>query len=409
MIFSTLYVRDIFPENSRLRNSAMKKIAFALEKFSRYAGGAESYTVSLATTLIENGWEVHFFGESWDGEPKESHFHEIHIPRFLPSWIKMILFAWKHKKMTEKQHYDVVMGFGNTIYMNVYQSHGGVHQFSTARKVYAENNVIRRSAKRIIILLSIKQWVRAWIESAPFRLNPRPKIIAIAHMIKKDMESFFHTNADEIKIIYNGVDTKRYNSSLRQRMRGHLRDQWGVGENDIVFLFVSYDLKKKGIEPLVEAAAKLKGSGNDNFKVLVVGGQPYRSLVRLIEHLGLQDTFIFAGRIKSIDEFYANSDVFVLPTYYDACSLVVIEAMASGIPSITTIFNGASGIIVDGKNGYIISHPPDPSDLADKMHLLMDNEKRQRMSEEAFRTGQEYSAERNHREMMRVLDEAATQ
>jgi len=98
----------------------------------------------------------------------------------------------------------------------------------------------------------------------------------------------------------------------------------------------------------------------------------------------------------------------VLPTYYDACSLVVIEAMASGIPSITTIFNGASGIIADGKNGYIISHPPNPSDLADKMHLLMDHKKRRKMSEEAFRTGQEYSAERNHREMMRVLDDAAT-
>jgi len=75
---------------------------------------------------------------------------------------------------------------------------------------------------------------------------------------QKDMESFFHTNADEIKIIYNGVDTKRYNGSLQQRMRGQLRNQWGVSENDVIFLFVSYDLKKKGIEPLVAAAAKLK-------------------------------------------------------------------------------------------------------------------------------------------------------
>jgi UDP-glucose:(heptosyl)LPS alpha-1,3-glucosyltransferase len=110
-----------------------------------------------------------------------------------------------------------------------------------------------------------------------------------------------------------------------------------------------------------------------------------------------------------MDEFYANSDVFVLPTYYDACSLVVIEAMAKGIPAITTIFNGASGIIADGKNGYILSHPPDPSDLTDKMRFLMDKKKRQSMSEEAFHTGQEYSAERNHREIMRVLDDVATQ
>jgi UDP-glucose:(heptosyl)LPS alpha-1,3-glucosyltransferase len=385
----------------------MKKIAFAMEKFSRYAGGAESYAVSLADTLIKNGWDVHLFGEAWDGEPQEAHFNEIHIPKFLPAWFKLLLFAWKHKKLIQQQHFDVIMGFGNTIYMNVYQSHGGVHQLSTARKVYAEKNPLRRMIKRILIFLSIKQWTRAWIEAAPFRLDPKPRIIAIADMIKEDMKSFFHADENEIKIIYNGVDTERYNSSLRQRLRGPLRTKWGVNENDVVFLFVSYDLKKKGIEPLVEAAAELKRTGNDNFKIIVSGGLPYRSLAKLIEHLGLKDTVIFSGRVKSIDEFYANSDVFVLPTYYDACSLVVIEAMAGGLPSITTEFNGASGIITNGKDGYIISHPPDSSDLADKMRLLMDNKKCREMSEEAVLTGQKYSAERNHKEMMKVLDEAA--
>ena len=120
------------------------------------------------TTLIENGWEVHLFGEAWDGEPKEAHFHEIHIPKFLPAWSKLLLFALKHKKMTANQDYDVVVGFGNTMYMNVYQSHGGVHQLSTARKVYSEKSAIKRILKRILILLSIKHWTRAWIEAASF-------------------------------------------------------------------------------------------------------------------------------------------------------------------------------------------------------------------------------------------------
>ena len=385
----------------------MKKIAFAVENFSRYAGGAESYAVNLATTLIENGWEVHLLGESWDGEPKEAHFHEIHIPRFLPAWLKLLLFAFKHKKIITKQNCDVVVGFGNTIYMNVYQSHGGVHQLSTARMVYAERNVIKRIVKRIFIVLSMKQWVRAWIESAPFRMNPRPRIVAIAQMIKKDMELFFHTNPDEIEVVYNGVDTKRYNSALREQSRDRLRGPWGAADHDVVFLFVAYDLKKKGIEPLIEAAAKLKMTGNDNFKIVVVGGLPYRSLEKLIARLDLKSHVLFAGRVKSMSDFYAASDVFVLPTYSDACSLVVIEAMASALPSITTTANGASGIITDGQNGYVIPHPPDPSDLACKMRLLMGNEKRHSMPEEALLAGRKYSAEKNHREMMSVFEEVA--
>ncbi|MGA8179378.1 MAG: hypothetical protein WB792_04920, partial [Desulfobacterales bacterium] len=66
----------------------MKKIAFALENFSRYAGGAESYAISLACFLIKNGWQVHFFGETWDGEPECAIFHKITIPKYLPAWLK---------------------------------------------------------------------------------------------------------------------------------------------------------------------------------------------------------------------------------------------------------------------------------------------------------------------------------
>ena len=385
----------------------MKKIAFAIEKFSRYAGGAESYTVSLADSLIKDGWEVHFFGEVWDGEPETAVFHKITIPKYLPAWLKMVLFASKHKRATKKQDFDVIMGFGNTLYMNVYQSHGGVHWLSTERKVYSEKNKIKRAIKRLIIILSLKQWVRAWIESAPFRLYPRPKIVAISQMIKKDMVSFFKVDEKEIDIVYNGVDITRYNQELRQTLRGPLRKQLGVRENDVAFLFVSYDLKKKGIEPLVEAASRLKNTGHTNFKVVIIGGLPYGALSRQIKTLNIEDKILFTGPVRSMEEYYANSDVFVLPTYYDACSLVVIEAMASGLPSITTTANGAAGIITDGKDGFIIPHPPGSQELAKKMLLLLDHEKRREISQEALHTGQSYSAKKNHQEMVKIVGEVA--
>jgi UDP-glucose:(heptosyl)LPS alpha-1,3-glucosyltransferase len=385
----------------------MRKIAFALENFSRYAGGAESYAVSLATFLVKNGWEVHFFGEAWDGEPEAAIFHQITIPKYLPAWLKLVLFAFYHKKAVKKQNLDVILGFGNTLYMNVYQSHGGVHWLSVKRRIYAEKSEIKRAIKRLIILLSLKQWARAWIESAPFRLYPRPIIVAISQMIKNDMSSFFRVNEADIKVVYNGVDTSRYNQNLRHDHKGPLRSQLGIAEDEVVFLFVSYDLKKKGIETLAEAVSQLKQMGHTNFKVMVVGGIPYQALSRQIKTLDIEDKILFTGPVRSIEAYYANSDVFVLPTYYDACSLVVIEAMASGLPAITTTANGAAGIINDGKDGYIISHPPISLDLAKKMQLLLNGEKRQQMSREALCTGRQYSAEKNHQSMIRILGEVA--
>ncbi|PQP34189.1 hypothetical protein C6A37_09070, partial [Desulfobacteraceae bacterium SEEP-SAG9] len=122
---------------------------------------------------------------------------------------------------------------------------------------------------------------------------------------------------------------------------------------------------------------------------------------------GLTDTIIFTGQSRSIKEFYGNADVFVLPTYYDACSLVVIEAMASGLPSITTVYNGAAGIITNGEDGYIISHPPEPMELEDRMRSLMAPETREQMSKKAMQTAKKYSIERNHQEMIKVFNEVA--
>ncbi len=383
----------------------MKKIALAIENFSRFGGGAESYASSLASSLVVGGWEVHLFGLRWNGEPQTATFHRIRVPKFLPSWVRMILFALKHRRMVKGRNFNVVLGFGNTIYMNVYQSHGGVHRFSTLRKVYSERNSFLRLLKRMLIALSPKDKARQWIESAPFRMEPRPRIIAISEMVRDDMASFYGINGEKIELIYNGIDTERYNIGLRERLRGPIREHLGLQEGDIAFLFISYDLRKKGIGPLIEATAQLKKSDTGRFKLVVVGEAPYRVLTKRIAQLGLEETAIFTGPTKSPEQYYANCDVLVLPTYYDACSLVVMEAMACGLPAITTTANGAAGIITHGKDGYIIAHPPNSHELAYVMEVCFSKKALRRMSKEASLTGQRYSLERNHAEMLRVFNE----
>jgi UDP-glucose:(heptosyl)LPS alpha-1,3-glucosyltransferase len=385
----------------------VKKIALSIEKFSRSAGGAELYSVSIASALVNERWEVHLFGRSWEGEPGEANFHEIAVPNYLPSWMKMLVFALKHRSILRNQSFDVILGFGNTLLMNVYQSHGGVHWYSTMRKTYSERNPFRRWIKRLIIKLSLKQWVRHWIESAPFRQEKRPVIIAISHMVKEDMVSYYGLAEEDIRIVYNGVNHEKYNPQIRQTLRGPIREELGVNEEDVVFLFVSYDLKKKGIMPLVDAVARLKQSNNANFKLLVVGGHPSQSLRRYIGKRNVRDMIVFKGATRSIEQVYADSDVMVLPTYYDACSLVVIEAMACGLPPITTVYNGVAGIITDGHNGYVINHPPHPEELSEKMRVLLSRERRVRMSEEAIRTSKSLTMEENHRQIIELCNRVA--
>jgi len=384
------------------------KVAFAIENFSVYGGGAESYAVRLARTLVHQGHEAHFFGHRWDGEPNQAIFHKIpRLPRLAPPFVRIMHFALAHRAAVARQGFDVVIGFGNTLTMNVYQSHGGVHQRSTDRKIAAVRNPAVRFLKRLGVRFTPKHYARAWIESAAFRMNPRPILVAISDMVRNDMAEHFGILADEIRLVYNGIDVAKFSAAQRDS-RSKIREELGFRSDAVLFLFMAYDLRKKGIRYLVEAAAKLRDSmGANRFGVIAVGGLPSPSLSRLVDRFDLKDTMAFVGPTQEPERYYAACDVFVLPTFYDACSLVVFEAMAAGLPAITTASNGAAGIIDQGKNGVVIRQARDVDELVAAMGRFLDRDALKAASQAARQTASRYTVEANHREMLNIFREAA--
>jgi len=387
--------------------TATMKIAMAMENFSRHAGGAESYVVDLARTLVSEGWEVHFYGHSWDGFPDAAVFHEIpRISKWIPPSLRILDFALRHRDLVTAENFDIVLGFGNTLAMNVYQSHGGVHYRSSMRKINAVRNPVLRVLKSLAMFASPKYHIRAWIESAPFRSVEPPVIIAISDMVRNDMADFFGVAKDTIKLVYNGIDDSRFGEPGNPEAC-RLRRDMGFDEQ-VLFLFMAYDFRKKGVRNLIEAAASLRDRvGDKRFGVVVVGRPPSPALARMVRQLQLSEFITFPGPTKQPELYYQACDVFVLPTFYDACSLVVFEAMAAGLPAITTIHNGASGILRQGVDGMILQDPNDISELTDAMLFFLDNEVLRLASEAARLTAAQYTVERNHQQMIAVLTEAA--
>jgi UDP-glucose:(heptosyl)LPS alpha-1,3-glucosyltransferase len=383
------------------------KIAMAMENLSRYGGGAESYAVGLAQTLVSEGWEVHLYAHSWDGQPAEAVFHSIpKLPRWVPPSIRILAFAFLHRKMIAAEEFDVVLGFGNTLVMNVYQSHGGVHFISNIRKLHAIRSPLARWLKFAALLATPKYHARAWIESAPFRKSQRPIIIAISDMVRNDMADHFHVDKNEIRLVYNGIDPSRF-KSVKPDRRGELRKSLGF-DNEVLFLFMSYDFRKKGLRYLIEAAGRLRDKvGAGHFGVVAVGAQPPPLLQMLVSKLQLSDIVVFHGATREPEAFYRACDVFVLPTFYDACSLVVFEAMAAGLPAITTEHNGAAGIIHDGRDGIVLHDARNVDEMAAAMDRFLQPELLKSASEAARQTASTFTAEANHRQMLAILNEVA--
>lgn len=127
----------------------------------------------------------------------------------------------------------------------------------------------------------------------------------------------------------------------------------------------------------------------------------------MARRLGVSDFTLFLGPVKEMEQYYAASDIYVHPTFYDSCSLTVLEALASGLPVITSRFNGAADVIVSNKGGKILENPADVEELAESIAFYFDEDRRNAARGVARQWMEKYSPTYNVEETLRVYHEVA--
>jgi UDP-glucose:(heptosyl)LPS alpha-1,3-glucosyltransferase len=386
-----------------------KKIRFAigLMDFSKTRGGAERYLVDLCARMAAEGHEVHVFAEHQDEEYPGISFHSVKTIPF-PKSLRLLSFASRATKEIEKRNYDITFGVGNTLKADILQPHGGVHWAWFWRSLKAYDHPVLWILKFFGRILSPKQWISGWIEDAPYKKGKFDKIIAISEMVKKDMIRWYQIPKEDIIVVYNGVDIENFHPRNRQ-YREEIRKRHGIRGEELVILFVSNNFRMKGLGFLIKALAKIKKENPPHFKLLVLGRDHQDAYLHLAREKGILEEVVFAGSTNEPEKYYGASDLLVHPTFYDACSLTVLEALASGLPVITTQFNGASGIITQGQEGFVISDPRDDQVLVEKISFFLDREKIERASIAARHLAESYSLERNWREMNHIFQKNFTE
>jgi UDP-glucose:(heptosyl)LPS alpha-1,3-glucosyltransferase len=222
-------------------------------------------------------------------------------------------------------------------------------------------------------------------------------------MIKSDIVKYHNINPQKIDVVYNGVDLQKFHPDNKNRYRNVMREKLSLGE-ELIILYISNNFRLKGLRTLVKSLGELKKSRND-FKALIVGRGNETPYCKQAKKLGCLGNLIFLGHVGEIEKYYAASDLYVHPTFYDSCSLVTTESLASGLPVITTVFDGASGIMEDGKEGFVMKNPDDHKALAGKISLFFDDEFRQKASIAARKKAEKYPAERNCEEIIEIYNE----
>lgn len=386
----------------------LMKIAFCIENFKPARGGAERYVYDLSHLLCERGHKVHIYTLSGVASPEDNLFiHKIRVPR-RPKFIRTICFATRSRQRVKEQPFDVIHSFGRSWGMDVFQPLGGSQMASLVGNIRSIPSIFGKLLKGLSYLFSLRRFIYFLVEWVQMR--EARTVIAISAVVTKDLIHYNHLRPDKVRIVRNGVDLEEFNVRNRAAYREETRRELQLNEHDILMLFVAHNFRLKGLLPLILALAYLKRVNPEiPFKLAILGEERIKRKALWFEKFArktrVKEYITFIGAKEHTPPYYAAADICVHPSFYDPSALVVMEAMASGLPVITTTYCGTSEIIEDGKEGYVVGNPNNISELADRILRLKDDDRRNFMGGQARRRAEEFSYARNMREILEIYNE----
>lgn len=369
------------------------KIAFVTKRVSDTLGGAERVSLNVLKKLADSGHDVHVFTQCSDTLIEGINLHTVKVSGVISPW-RLLSFQWKVMSMIKAGHFDLIYSLSLVYPVDIYRVGDGIHQYWM--RIQHPNLLFRW----IKYLTSLVHLAMRYLEKKVLRENNCRYFITNSILIKNQLKDFFNIPDEKIKVIYNGVDHDLFNTGV-QKYRTSLREKYQIGDNDLVVLSVSNNWERKGLSTIIRAISQ---SGNQKIKLVVVGRgkkSVYVSLAR-DEQIDPQ-RIIFTGIVGNVDHYYGMADIFIHPTRYEPFANVCLEAMACGLPVITTRMNGAAELIVPGENGFILQDWNDAESLADMMKELNDLDVKNRMGEKAAATAQAFTWGKHMEELGNVF------
>ncbi len=381
-------------------------IAFCYERVLPARGGCETYIADLARRLVADRHEVHLYACRWDPAalPSGIHYHplpEPRGPRFLRPWRFGAACA---RALGEGQHH-ISVGFDKTWGQDVLYPQGGLHLASAAHNVRKHPGALGRGLARVCKWLDLAHWSFARLERRQYLGPRRPLVVVNSVMVRTHFQHHYGLEPDDIFVVPSAIDPQRFADFDRPRCRLEFRQEWGIGPEETVGLFVAMNYRLKGLEPLLHAVRRMPA---DRSFRLVVAGSPRTGRYRRLAHrLGITDRVCFVGPCPEMRRGYFAADFLVHPTFYDPCSLVVLEALACSLPVITTRYNGASEMLTPPREGYVVADPHDHDQLAWCLTQMLDPARRAACAQAARKAAAQWTFDHHYRLLLRVFAEAA--
>ena len=373
------------------------KIALAHKRLD-LKGGTERDLYQTAEGLRDLGHDVHLFCSEYGvAAPVGVTAHRVGVVPFGRT-LRLWSFALRLPAVIRRADCDIMLSFGRTLEQDVLRSGGGTHRGflkrfgqmgGTGRRLWQATSVYHRS----LLALERRQFA-----------SPRlKKIIAVSAEVKRDIMAHYRLDGCAIEVLYNGVDTLRFNPNKRAESRRTVRGRWNIPLDARVVLFVGSGFRRKGLDRLLPLWSLPQFS---QIRLLVVGNDARIGRYRSWSASIAPGNIIFAGLQDNIENYYGAADIVALPALQEAFGNVVLEALASGLPILVSPQVGAADVLQGRLARGIVDRPDDPDQLARTLLDLLKQSADDTLRREARDIAMHYSWDEHFRRLDSLLREA---
>jgi UDP-glucose:(heptosyl)LPS alpha-1,3-glucosyltransferase len=356
------------------------RVALVRQRYSPF-GGAERF-IERAIGALGADVALTVYAREWPGAAA------VPVVRCDPFYVGRLWRDWSYARAVCRavahDAPDLVQSHERIACCDVYRAGDGVHAQWLENRGAALGALGRLG-------LALHPYHR-YVLAAERRLFASPRLRAVicnSRMVREQIARRFGVGGDKLHVIYNGVDLQAFHPRLRDAHRRAMRARLGIDDDAVTYLFVGSGYERKGVFPLLGAFAAARDRGA---RLIVVGRDKAESrAIALARALGIAERVHFAGAQGDVAPWYGAADSFVLPTLYDPFPNAALEAMACGLPVVTTTQCGAAELIDDGVEGYVVD-PRGGAPLAAALDRL-DPASARRMGANARRRAEAYGLE----------------
>ncbi len=320
------------------------RLAFCLFKFFPY-GGLQRDFLRIARECLKRGHMIDVYVMHWEGKYEPGLAVRVFPAQGIRNHTRRQNFVKRIQQSLSQGKYDLIVGFNKMPGLDVYYAADTCYQAKARQQHSWWYRWTRRYRQSVAF------------EEAVFSPHVKTEILLLSSAQQAEFMTFYHTPENRFHLLPPGIGKDRIVPPDAPQIRNAVRSAYSIGEKEFLLLMVGSGFKTKGLDRAILALAALPQDIREKSRLLVIGKDHAKQFVRQAKKLNIANRVLFLGGRDDVPRFLLAADILLHPAYNENTGTVILEAIVSGLPVLTTDVCGYASYVQEASAGIVLSSP----------------------------------------------------